>query len=308
MKKYSKILLATDYSDAVMNAERYAVQYAKSTKSTLTLLHVYQIPVSSPNEPLEYSRNPADVRNDELKRLEQHRDKLFQSLNINSKDLECECLVREGIAGKQICKEAKESNFDLVFVGTHGETGFRDLIFGSHTWNVIKKSPVPVLVIPKEASYRGIKKIVFGTEYREGEVAILNFLTRFAADHDAELVTLHVTNYVLTKQFEKSMFEKFRNDIQKEISYKKLKVKLLKNENVLEGLNEYCEHEKADLLVMSPEKQFLFEKIFLASLSITRKMSVHSAIPLMTIPDFYNPEYIAFWKFFSQADKVNEDL
>lgn len=37
MKNTFKILLATDYSQSVKNAEHYAVQFTKSTNSELTI-------------------------------------------------------------------------------------------------------------------------------------------------------------------------------------------------------------------------------------------------------------------------------
>lgn len=308
MNKNSKILLATDYSNAVMNAERYAVQYANSTKSILSLVHVYQVPLSTPDKPLEYSRNIIEQREYELKRLEKHRDELFRSLNINVNEVSSECIIREGSAANQICKEAQESGADLILIGTHGESGFRETIFGSHTWNVIKRSSVPVLVIPQNALFSGIKNIVFGTEYRAGELPVINFLARFAKQFNAGITLLHVTNYNLSKELEKEIFEKFRAEVKGKVLYEKLKVRLIKNDDLVAGLNTYCINEKTDLLVMSPEKKNLFEKIFVPAASMTHKMSFHSSIPLLAIPDFYNPEYAGFWKFFSKADYVDEEF
>jgi nucleotide-binding universal stress UspA family protein len=217
-------------------------------------------------------------------------------------------MVREGSAENQIRKEAKESDVDFIVVGTHGASGFRDVLFGGHTWSVIKKSSVPVLVIPKDALFRGVKNIVFGTEYREGEIPVLNFLAEFAKQFDAELTVLHVTNYILSKAFEKEMFEKFKRDIKGKVSYEKLRMRLIKNDDLIEGLNQFCQNEKTDLLVMSPEKQVLFEKLFMLSASRTRKMSFHSSVPLMTIPDFYNPEHAGFWKMFEIGELMDEEF
>src|ERR1035437_1067034 len=308
MKKYYKILLATDYSNEVMNAERYAVQFAKSTNSILTLFHAYSPPLPPPKITQSYDEMLRNLKAAETKKLVQHRDELFRSLNVNPGELNSECTVREGGAGNQIRKEAKESEVDFIVVGTHGESGFREVLFGSHTWNVIKKSSVPVLVIPKDALFTGIKNIVFGTEYREGEIQVLDFLVQFAKQFDAELTVLHVTNYVLSQAFEKEIFEKFRRDIKGKISYEKLKIRLIKNNDLISGLNKFCENEKMDLLVMCPEKQILFEKIFIPFASSTRKMSFHSTIPLMTIPDFYNPEHADFWKIFEKGELMDEEF
>lgn len=303
-----KILLATDYSEAVMNAERYAAQFAKATNSILSFLHVYEAPLPPPKITMSYQDMLDNAKAQKTVELEKHRDALFASLGIKPGEINNECIVREGIAGKQIRNEAKESDVDFIIVGTHGVSGFREVFFGSHSWDVIKKSSVPVIAVPKDALFTGFKHIVFGTEYREGEIPVLVFLTQFAKHFVAEVTVLHSTNYVLSKHFEKDMFERFRNDIKEKISYPKLKIHLIKSENIIDGLNRFCEHSKADLLVMSPERPFLLEKIFTPNPSVTRKMSFHTSVPLMTIPDFYNPEYVDFWKQFAKGDFVNEDF
>ncbi len=309
MKTRYKLLLATDYSEAVMNAERYAVQFAKNTNSWLTLLHVYEFPLSAtPTKVMEYAKTTDDWRESELKRLEQHRNELFHSLSSNNYNLISNCEVQEGSVGKQIRKAAKEMDADFVIVGTHGAGGFREVMFGTHAWDVIKKSSVPVIAVPKEALFTGIKNIVFGTEYREGEMPVINFLTQFAKQFDAEVTILHATNYVLSKELERTLFEKFRTEVKSKNSYPKLNIRLVHANNITEGLNTYCEHSKTDLLVMSPEKPFLFEKIFNPVSSVTKKMTLHTHIPLMTIPDFYNPEYAEWWKLFDVDDFVNEDF
>lgn len=291
-----------------MNAERYAVQFAKATNSMLVFLHVYDPPLPPTKITMSYKDMIQNTVVHETEKLKKHRDALFRSMKIGLEEMSSEYITRSGIAGKIIREEAKNTDSDFIIVGTHGATGFRDVFSGNHSWDVIKRSSVPVIAVPKEAIFTGIKNIVFGTEYREGEIPVLNFLTRFARYFDAGVTVLHSTNYILTKEFEKEMFERFRNDIKGENSYKKLKIQLIKDDNVADGINRFCEHAKADLLVLSPEKPLLIEKIFMINFSFTKKMSIHSRIPLMVIPDFYNPEYSDFWKHFSQGDYANEEF
>ena len=309
MEKKYKLLLTTDYSEAVMNAERYAVQFAKNTNSTLVLLHVYQIPFVSPTEPTEFSQSNQELHDAEMKRLEQHRDRLFRTMNLKTDELICECIVLVGSAGKQIRKGAKESDADFIIVGTHGASKFREAMLRSHTWDVIKKANIPVLAVPKDALFTRIKNIVFATEYREGEIPVINFLTQFAKQFDAEVTILHITNYVLSKELEKVLFEKFRDEVKSKNSYKQLNIRLAHYDDIVTGLNDYCIRTKTDMLVMSPEKPFIWEKIFTPLSSVTRQMSFHNTIPVLTIPDFYNPTYASFWKMFADAgDFVNEDF
>ena len=304
MTKSFKIILATDYSEAVMNAERYAVQFAKSTNSDLRLVHVYEIPLSySPAKPIEFSKSCEDFHNSEIAILEQHRDKLFHSLDIKKDELNSNCVVREGSAGKQIREEAEDWEADFIIVGTHGVSGFRKLFFGTHTWDVIKKSSVPVLAIPIDGMFNGIKNIVFALEQREGEILAINYLVKLAKQFDADVTALHLTSFVLPKEFEIEMFEKFRADIHDKILYDKLSIRLEYNHDIIQGLNDCCLRAKADWLVMSPQKPSLFEKIIMLDYSVTKNMSFYTRTPLLAIPEYYNTDNLKFWEMFELDEK-----
>ena len=292
MEKQLKIFLATDYSDAVMNAERYAIQFSKNTNSLLTILHVYNIPFNFPVDSAEYAKATEELRKHELLRLEQHCDQLLHSLDIKLSEVNYECIVLEGSVGKQIRKEAERSHADLIITGTHGANCVRKIFHGSHTWDVIKKSEVPVLAIPKDALLTNIKNIVFATEYREGEIPAINFLVQLAKKFKAQLTILHITNHALSKEFEKVAFENFRTEIQSKVAYDKLNLRLVHYDDVVEGLNDFCSFIKTDWLVMSHAKSFLLESIFSPIKSITKEMSFHSHIPLLAVPDFYVPETV----------------
>src|ERR1035437_1190640 len=168
MKEKYNILLATDYSDAVMNVERYAVQFAVKTNSDITLLHVYEEPFVSLFMETDVAGQSLKYRKHELKRLKDHRNELLNALNIKKQELHCDCIVKKGNVGTQILYEAKKIYYDIIIIGTHGASGFRETFFGTHAWEVIKNASIPVLAIPEDALFTGIKKMGFATEFREG--------------------------------------------------------------------------------------------------------------------------------------------
>lgn len=305
MEKKLKILLATDYSSIVTNAEVYAVRFAQNTNATITLLHVYEFPlIPTPVNPVEYAKTIIDYDRTELKRLKQHKNELLRALNIKNSELINERLVREGNVGKQIGKAANDIEADFIVIGTHGLTGVQKIL-GTHAWSVIKKSSIPVLAIPKGAVFKEIKKIVFATEYREGEMPAINFLTRLASRFDAEVTIVHVTNYVLTKNFEREMFEKYRRDVKSKNTYEKLEIHLAYSEDIVAGLDDFCSRTKADWLVMSTKKPILIEELFIPGTSMTQKMSVRTRTPFLSIPDFYNPKHANLWKYSEHEDFRN---
>jgi nucleotide-binding universal stress UspA family protein len=61
--------------------------------------------------------------------------------------LNFERLMVLGDPATEILKIIESKDIDLVVMGTHGRKGLEHTLFGSVAENVVKKSPVPVLVI-----------------------------------------------------------------------------------------------------------------------------------------------------------------
>jgi nucleotide-binding universal stress UspA family protein len=55
--------------------------------------------------------------------------------------------IVSGDPATTILKAIDSEGIDLVIMGTHGRKGLEHAIFGSVAENVVKKSPVPVLVV-----------------------------------------------------------------------------------------------------------------------------------------------------------------
>ena len=55
--------------------------------------------------------------------------------------------ILTGDPAQEILKAIESEEIDLVIMGTHGRKGLEHVFFGSVAENVLRKSPVPVLVI-----------------------------------------------------------------------------------------------------------------------------------------------------------------
>src|SRR5207247_9050465 len=63
-------------------------------------------------------------------------------------------ILLEGDAAKEIVELARDSQCDLIVMGTHGRTGLGRLLMGSVAEQVMRRAPCPVLTIkaPIEAA------------------------------------------------------------------------------------------------------------------------------------------------------------
>jgi nucleotide-binding universal stress UspA family protein len=91
---------------------------------------------------------------------ERHRDHYQQRLTSLADQLsgaEVSTEVRSGTASGELCRAAAAHDADLVVVGSHGHTPWRDLFLGSTVLDLLRTSPTPVLLLPlhTSASSRG---------------------------------------------------------------------------------------------------------------------------------------------------------
>ncbi len=69
-----------------------------------------------------------------------------------SDGIEAHSIVTPGLVADEIIHQAEKQKVDLIVTATHGETGWRRLIFGSVAEKVVRMAPCPVLTIhaPRE--------------------------------------------------------------------------------------------------------------------------------------------------------------
>ena len=63
-----------------------------------------------------------------------------------------ETLLRAGVPAEEVVAVAQEWRADLILVGTHRRGGLARLVLGSVAEGVLRRSPRPVLVVPKGAA------------------------------------------------------------------------------------------------------------------------------------------------------------
>jgi nucleotide-binding universal stress UspA family protein len=73
--------------------------------------------------------------------------KLAEFVSEHFADLSAHSAILQGDPAEEILKYASNEKMDLIIIATHGRKGIDRIIFGSVAEQVVKTSPVPVLVI-----------------------------------------------------------------------------------------------------------------------------------------------------------------
>ncbi|HLP12374.1 MAG TPA: universal stress protein [Flavobacteriales bacterium] len=298
-----RVLVATDYSTAAQTAERYAISFVKHTGSYLIFMHAYDSSKASE----KISRE--GLRQKKLEDLKAHCHKAIEKAGLKPGELMYETIVLDGPVDQRIKWEAETADASLVFMGTHHAKGLSEKLFGGHTWKMIKKLRIPILAIPENALFKPLEHVVFAAQGREGEISAINFIASFLEKFKADLTGLHVIDYSLADETEDNLFRKFEKNVNEKVKYDKLSFKRTNGKTVTEGLETYCQENTVDWLVMCHEQRTLLERILIPDLSITRKMSFNTNVPLLAVPDYYDPKYADLWKLFKpDAEQLQDEF
>jgi nucleotide-binding universal stress UspA family protein len=270
-----KILVPTDFSKNANKAIEYASVIAKSSGGTLELLHVYTEPVTRNNVayPLIFEETAWAA-----KTAREQIEKLCAEIS-EEKGVPCEGKVKIGVTAVEIIKEAADSKIDFIVIGTKGASGLDKVLFGSNTTSVIEKAPCPVFSVPMDAVIAPPKKIVFATNYHEGDMKALKKLTKFGSLFNAELLVLHVSKENLKS--ERDLVEQFSKAVAKESGSPQPYYYALPHENTEKGINLFMDSSGADLIALSTRKRTVFEKMF--NPSLTKKLAYQARLPWLAI-------------------------
>jgi len=154
MPGFSKILVATDFSEDADLALSQAEELARKFGSEIILLHVDQAltPVIISPEPgtsFDPGMFEAADRLAEERRLIAQRE-LDRTVNrLRESGLKARSILRVGAAFVEIIATAQAEAVDLVVMGTHGRTGLSHVLIGSVAERVVRKCPCAVLTVRK---------------------------------------------------------------------------------------------------------------------------------------------------------------
>ena len=273
-KNMKTILVPTDFSKCAENAANYALEFADKFNLKVILhnsTHLPTLAVEVPFEEISEEKLLAESKN--------NMKKYFQNEKIKNKNLIVEDNVSFGFAVDNIISLAKENMTSIIIMGTKGTSNLEGLLLGSITAFVMEKAPCPVLVIPENATFKDIKKIVFATDYHKNDVEAIHFLSTIASKYNAEILVVHESAVTLTDNLERDLFEIFKNEVIQKVSYKNISFKFIVGYDISKDINIILEDEHADLLAISSRKKNIFTKLF--EKNLTKIITHHTKIPLI---------------------------
>ncbi len=273
-----KILVPIDFSQAAMNAFKYALKIAESLNCEMEVLHVYKFPVVDPYMPVHILDSLSQEQQDKamadfidyVQNLAEEDHEILEKIPMNYR-------LQMGFGTEEILATAKKIKADMIVMGTTGASGIKAMFLGSVAGEVIEKASCPVLAIPKDAVFDGsIKKIAFPTDFSEENHKALNYLTELANILESEVDCFHV-DLSHTEQYTHKM-QQFANQ---HPANETVKFEVIDGNNLIVDMEKYAKDKEVDVLAMVTHKRNFFQELF--SFSHAKQLSYQSTMPILGI-------------------------
>jgi nucleotide-binding universal stress UspA family protein len=270
------ILVPTDFSEPAANALQYAAALASQVRGKLILVHVIHKSGSLVNSGAVLpAGGPVD---------EEYPEKLNQiskTLQLeNGLQIEVEAICRYGNLVATLKELVAAKSVDLVVMGTKGANNFLEKLVGTNTAGFMKKAACPVLAIPTQARFSGIKTIAYASDFESEAKTFLQQLFRFAALFKAQVA---IVNIISEDQLNIFSNHRVMREIIREFAGQNYSLAQILENDVVTGLQDFVRESQAQVLAVAIHERGFLEGLF--HKSVSRQLVYHPTLPLLALPE-----------------------
>ena len=276
-----KILVPTDFSEHAEYALKVAAQIARKNDGEIYLLHLLELPSHIADDGIGESKavgGSAGVP-EVMFFMKKVRER-FEEI-VNSPYLEGIKIV-EAIQFEKafdgIMKHSKDHGIDLIVMGSHGASGFKEMFIGSNTEKVVRTSNVPVLVIKKDEEEFTPQKFVFASDFsneiKEPFAKVVEFANTF--DMELDLVYINTPNDFKSTHAAEKLMQEFAAGF----NINNLDTYIYNDVNVEKGILHFANSINADMIGMCTHGRQGLAHFFNGSIS--EDLVNHAVRPVVT--------------------------
>jgi len=256
------VIIPVDFSKVCLNAARYAVDMlAGSYDTNIILYHMYE------------KKSDEDDANQQLSLLQKDLSK-----NV---PLRMECIA---VCGEHLINEIERvvhhKHASLVVMGITGKTSVEKTFIGSNTLKLVDHNVVPVLIIPPDAVFKGIKNVALTSDFKDvrlttPSVPIKSMLELFRpALHVVNVDSKHYVSITAEYQKEKAVMQQMFSDYNPEFYF-------IGMSDFFEAIERFTLDKHIDLLITIPRQHSFLDRIFKGH--HTKKLVYHSHLPILAV-------------------------
>ncbi len=255
-----RVIIPVDFSETSLNAARFAAQMLAGKKDTVAILYNNYENAGDYDVSVMYQEN--------LKRE-------FRARGVEAVEYENEM---GGDLIENISRLAHTVRATLIVMGITGKSVVRQAMFGSNTLKLVDQNLYPVLIVPPDATFKGIKNVALAADFKDVEATTPAALINGVLDlfkPKLHIVNVSRDHYVsLTEEIEqgKLKYREMFSDIETEFYF-------LTMNDFYQAMDQFVKDHEIDVLLTIPKHQS--NAISLFKSTHTKRLAYHSRIPIL---------------------------
>ena len=294
--KIEKVLFNTRFRDLAFNALEAILELRKAGMKEIVLTSII------PREDVAFVPYGGYLKEEE-ERLEEVARLRFEQWkdNIADKGVRCKVRIETGSVNSKILAIAEEENVDLIVTGRKKRNAFEKVYVGSHVLDILRRSPLPVLMGKYMVQYEWAGEVLTRVNDRIFETPLL--ATDWSEPSERALglikslkglaqkaVVLHNIDEKLSRGMEMTALKAMENESQNRLeNYSRSLTEagveaetcLSIGKTVSEIIRQSREH-KATLIVMGRTGKDWFQEYWLGGVS--HRVAELSELPVLLVP------------------------
>jgi nucleotide-binding universal stress UspA family protein len=266
MKNLKKtVLVGIDYTRSSQNAVKYAAMLATKHGHSLTLFHVFDIPLVNTYSGTFFISYPDLELSNQLK-----LNKYAAKLNKEYPGIDIKCFVTADSVKSTLQNINRKQDVFCVVIGLETKTRMAKFIYGTTGTDIAGRINSPVIIVPQSYTKHKLDKAVVAVDNEKSiHKNIINTCNTLKSAFKLKMQYLHVRtpDEILTD---------------KKNTTKGITVKQIEAEDLQSGLASYNKQNKTDLTIIISHKHSALYRFFIET--NTKTIAVQSGIPVLAIP------------------------
>jgi nucleotide-binding universal stress UspA family protein len=284
MKTIKSILVGTDFSANSAAALDYAQHLASRLNAGIRLVHIYDVP-TIPDHPnfMNYMPDLDELQELTLKRLHEFvydfgNDSPTATMTRQAVKIKCEAYP--SFVTDKLIQLSYDPSVDLMVLGATGENGILDKLFGTVAGRVAQGANCPVLLVPRDADFKGFRHLVYASSADSASLRTVRFTLDFAKYFLSTVHFVHIKkpDDLFNDHASEMLFTQI---VEKEHPSLTYSINNVNAKTVKEGLTDYVKRNNSDLLILVTHERDFWVNLFHDS--VTNAMSWDNPMPLLIL-------------------------
>lgn len=271
-----RIIVPVDFSGHSEYALKTAAKLAKKNNSELLALHMLEMSEIMLTGAGEQPQKIIYF----LKLAEQQFEDFLKKDYL--KGIKVTPIVKHFKVFSEVNEIAKKYDADLIVMGSHGASGFKEFFVGSNTEKVVRNADIPVLIVKDDLAGINFEVVAFASDFSEDTIEPYLKASSIFEKIGAKIYFIHVNlpndNFKSSVEIEKQVvnfFTKAERNLDKieDVHY-------VSDYTVEEGVLNSASKIGADLIVIPTHGRKGLSHFFQGS--VGEDVANHSTLPVMT--------------------------